>query len=229
MELTKNRILLFFVSAMPFVLASIISAIIVDDSLIGEIAGTAASYSPLDIIVQATLSTVLGAGVVFSLFWVMNRRGRNAKKVVVALVVSPILFFVSIFLGQAFLLILFKGVDSVLSGILLTISLGVSMISIVLIVIDAIPRMLRNVFVAFYGSIFGIFMGVTIVTASMFVMVFSLIVEDYFLTRYSPAPPQETLGGKIGEDPFDYTRIETDSAIQACFDPISFSRFQGRS
>ena len=51
----------------------------------------------------------------------------------------------------------------------------------------------------------------------------SLIVEDYFLTRYSPAAPPETLSGKIGEDPFDYTRIQTDTVAIGVGDYVAFS------
>ncbi|MHA1960845.1 MAG: hypothetical protein ACW99U_11465 [Candidatus Thorarchaeota archaeon] len=223
MNLERDRLLLITISALPLALGSLVASAIVDSTLVGNIVGSLPDFTPQQIIIQAIVSTILGAVVVFSLFWLMSRRGKRTKKFVVALVVSPILFFVSIFIGQAFLLILFKGSTDPLQGLVLVASLAVSLLSIALIVVDALPNMLRNVFVAFYGSVFGIFMGVTIVTSSMFVLVFTLVVEDHFLTKYSPVPETATLSGKIGKDPFDYTRIQSDRVAIGVGDYVAFS------
>jgi hypothetical protein len=223
MDLTRNRIQSIILSSFPLLIASAVSWLIVENSLVGETIASSEPYTISQLITQALVSTILGTLVVISLFWMMHRRGRRTRKFVVALVVSPILYFVSIFLGQAFLLILFKGSTGIFQGLLMIFSLGVSMLSIALIVIDAIPPKLRNLFVAFYGSIFGIFLGVTFVTSTMFVLIVTLIAEDYLLTRYSPTPPAPTLGGKIGEDPFDYTRIQSDAVAIGVGDYIAFS------
>jgi hypothetical protein len=105
----------------------------------------------------------------------------------------------------------------------LVISLGISMLSIVLIMIDVMPATLRNAFVAFYGGIFGTFLGVTIITASMLVVLVSLVVEDFALTRYSPAVEAITITDRIGSDPFDYTRVQSGSVAVGVGDFVAFS------
>ncbi|UCE09168.1 MAG: hypothetical protein JSW61_09310 [Candidatus Thorarchaeota archaeon] len=223
LNLNRDHVLLISISTLPLVLGSAVAYAIADSTLVGNIVTNLPSFTPQQIIIQSIVSTILGAGVVFSLFWLMRRRGKKTKKFVVALVVSPILFFVSIFMGQAFLLILFKGATNPFQGLVLVFSLAVSLLSIALVVIDALPHMIRNIFVAFYGSVFGIFMGVTIVTSSMIVLVVTLIVEDHFLTKYSPVPETATLSGKIGKDPFDYTRIQSESVAVGVGDYVAFS------
>ena len=223
MDLTRTRLLSIFLSSFPLLIGSALSWLIIDNSLVGETIASSTPYTTEQLVIQAFVSTVLGTLVVLSLFWLMHKRGRGTRKFVVALVVSPILYFVSIFIGQAFLLILFKGSTGVFQGLIMVFSLGVSMLSIALIVIDAIPPKLRNLFVAFYGSIFGIFLGVTLVTSTMFVLIVTLIVEDYLLTKYSPAQPPPSLTGKVGEDPFDYTRIQSENIAIGVGDYIAFS------
>lgn len=223
MKLDRSHILLVVISTLPLLIGSSFAFLVLDSSVIGELITSAQSYTPFDLLVQAIVTTALGILVVLALFWVLQRRGKGAKKLVVAFVVSPILYFVSIFLGQAFLLILFKGGTNFLQGLILMISLGVSMLSIAMILMDAIPPAMRNLFVAFYGSIFGIFLGITMVTSTMFVLIVSLIVEDFFLTRYSPLAESAKLSGKVGDDPFDYTRIETQRVAVGVGDYVAYS------
>ncbi len=223
MKLDRSHILLVVISTLPLLIGSSFAFLVLDSSVIGELITSAQSYTPFDLLVQAIVTTALGILVVLALFWVLQRRGKGAKKLVVAFVVSPILYFVSIFLGQAFLLILFKGGTNFLQGLILMISLGVSMLSIAMILMDAIPPAMRNLFVAFYGSIFGIFLGITMVTSTMFVLIVSLIVEDFFLTRFSPIAEAAKLSGKVGDDPFDYTRIESQRVAVGVGDYVAYS------
>jgi len=223
MKLERSHILLILISSLPLLIGSGFAALVLDSSVIGELITSAQSYTLFDLVVQAIVISVLGIIVVLALFWVLKKRGRGAKKLVVAFVVSPILYFVSIFLGEAFLLILFKGGDNFLQGLILMFSLGISMLSIAMILMDAIPPALKNLFVAFYGSIFGIFLGITMVTSTMFVLITSLIIEDFFLTRYSPLAEAAKLTGHIGADPFDYTRIETQRVTVGVGDYVAYS------
>jgi hypothetical protein len=94
---------------------------------------------------------------------------------------------------------------------------------------DSVPSYLRNFFVAFYGSVFGTFLGVVSLTASMMVLVLSVVFEDYFLTRYSPAAESARLIDTPGSDPFDFTRIETSSAAVGVGDYIAFSLISAHS
>jgi hypothetical protein len=183
----------------------------------------------MQVVIEAVVSILLGGTVVFLLFWVLHRRGRGTRKLVVAFVASPILFFVSMFLGQALLLVLFKGTAGVFQGVVLLISLGVSMMSIVLIIIDAIPPMLRNLYVAFYSSIFGIFMGITMITSTMFALIIAIILEDFFLTKFSPAAQPVTISRRIASDPFDYARIQSEKVAVGAGDFITYALISAHS
>ncbi|MHA1936001.1 MAG: hypothetical protein ACW97A_12020 [Candidatus Thorarchaeota archaeon] len=229
MNIDRRRVSLIALSALPLLIGSWFSASILDASIIGNLLGNARSYSLVEMITEAVVSTVLGVLVVLALFTVMQRKGRGAKRLVVAFVVSPILYFVSLFLGEAFLLVLFKGTTNIFTGFILLLSLGVSMLSLIMVLMDAIPRSLKNLFVAFYGSIFGIFLGITMITSTMFVLIVSLIIEDFLLTRYSPAAQSLTMTGQIGADPFDYTRIQSDSVTVGVGDFVTFSLISAHS
>ncbi|TXT57400.1 MAG: conserved membrane protein of unknown function [Candidatus Thorarchaeota archaeon] len=223
MKITRQRTILILLSALPLVIGSAIGSSVLNSGVIGEIISESRNYNITELVLQAVVSTGLGMAVVFALFTVMKRRGKGARKLVVAFVVSPILYFVSLFVSQVFLLILLKGSRDVWFGVLSLISLAVAMIALALIVIDAIPPAVKNVFVVFYGSIFGVFMGLTMVTSTMFVMVLSLVVEDYFLTRHSPAIQSMQMEDHIGSDPFDYTRIQAESVTVGVGDYVAFS------
>ena len=223
MELNRTHLILISISALPLLIGSGFAFLVTESSVIGNVIVTNQNYSILDLIVQAIVTTVLGIMVVLSLFWVMHRQGKGAKKLVVTFVVSPILFFVSIFLGESFLLIIFKGSTNLFSGLILIISLGVSMLSIIMILMDAIPPALKNLFVVFYGSIFGIFLGITMVTSTMIVLVSALILEDFLLTRFSPVAESAKISGAIGADPFDYTRIQTQRVSVGVGDYVAYS------
>jgi len=214
---------MIFISAIPLLLGSGIAALVLDTSIIGELLGRAEGYTILDLALQTIISTTMGVLVVLALFTVMKRRGKTAKRLMIAFVVSPILYFVSVFLGEAFLLILFKGSTDFFQGLISMLSLGVAMLSLVMILMDAFPANLKNIFVAFYGSIFGIFLGLTMVTATMFVLIVSLIIEDFFLTKHSPIADASVMSGRIGEDPFDYTRIKSESITVGVGDFVAFS------
>jgi hypothetical protein len=134
-------------------------------------------------------------------------------------------FFV---VGQSLVFILFKGADAIAS-FLSFITLGVLLMSFVFIMMDSIPGYLRNFFVAFYGSVFGTFLGVISLTASMIVLVVSVVLEDYFLTRYSPTTDAITMVDTPGADPFDYTRIQTQTAAVGVGDYIAFSLISAHS
>lgn len=229
MKLDRSRAILILLSAVPLLLGSYVAMVVLDTAIIGRLIGTAHSYSPMQIVVEAVVSVLLGGTIVFLLFWMIQRRGRGTRKLVVAFVASPILFFVSMFLGQSLLLILFKGATGLFQGVVLFVSLAVSMLSIVMIIIDAIPPMLRNLYVAFYSSIFGIFMGITMVTSTMFVLIVAIILEDFFLTKFSPAAQPVTISRRIASDPFDYARIQSESVAVGAGDFITFALISAHS
>jgi hypothetical protein len=229
MKLDRSRAILILLSAVPLLLGSYVAMIVLDTAIIGRFIGAAHNYSPMQVVAEAVVSVLLGGTVVFLLFWVLQRRGRGARKLVVAFVASPILFFVSMFLSQSLLLILFKDATGAFQGLMLVLSLAVSMLSIVLIIIDAIPPRLRNLYVAFYSSIFGIFMGITMITSTMFVLIMAIILEDFFLTKFSPAAQSATISRRIDSDPFDYARIQSERVMVGAGDFITFALISAHS
>ncbi|MFX0108828.1 MAG: hypothetical protein ACFE7R_11120 [Candidatus Hodarchaeota archaeon] len=231
MELDRSRILLIIVASVPFAVGSVIGGVILDNPLFTEaILTSARSYSPAELLVQALISTGLGASIVLALFYFIQRRGSRSRRFLVAMVVSPILTVVFFVLGQALLLILFKGAsNNVLPSIISFGSLAVFILSIVFIMMDAVPPLLKNGFVAFYGSIFGTFLGVSFVTSSMLVLMFSLIIEDYLLSRYSPAAEAARMVSQVGSDPFDYTRIQSQNIAVGAGDFVAFSLIAAHS
>ncbi len=223
MTVRRSQLILSILSGLPLLIGSVFALLVLDSSTIGNIISSSQGYNLGEIIIQSIVSIALGMLVVFSLFQLIQRRGRRARKLVIAFLISPILYFVSVFIGEAFLLLLFKGSRNVFQGFILILSLGISMLSLVMIVMDAIPTPVKNIFVSFYGSIFGIFLGITMVTPTMFVVVISLIVEDYLLTRHSPVADDAIMSGRIGADPFDYTRIQSESVSIGVGDYIAYA------
>jgi hypothetical protein len=194
------------------------------DALSDIISNNAQLFTIMDIVLQAVVSTGLGTVVVLSLFWIIAKQGPSAKKTIVAFIVSPILTVSFFILAQSLLLIIFKGsTNSILPSILSIATLGILLMSLIFILIDSVPRALRNFFVAFYGSVFGTFLGVIFITTSMFVLVISIVTEDYFLTRYSPAKETFTLSDSVGTDPFEYAMIQSNTAAVGVGDYIVFS------
>jgi len=231
MKIDRTRLSLIVVSALPLFVGALLAAILLDSALVGEVlANNTRPYSIGDILLQAGVSTGLGTLIVFSLFYIIERRGPGAKRTIVALVVSPILTASFFLLGQALLLILFKGsTPSLLPSLVSIASVGVLLMSFIFIIIDSVPPMMKNLFVVFYGSIFGTFLGVIFITASMFVLVISVVLEDYYLTKHAPAAKDALMIDAPGEDPFDYARIQSKGAAVGVGDYIAFSLISAHS
>ena len=225
LRIDKTRLGLIGISALPLLIGAGLGTMVLSSEALSDIlANNAAPISLENLILQAVISIGLGSFVVFALFWTIQRQGARARRAIVAFVVSPILTASFFLLGQSILLIILKGTtDSILPSLLSFLSLGVLLLSFIFIMMDSIPTTMRNLFVAFYGSVFGTFLGIIFVTATMFVLVLSVVLEDYFLTRYSPATDEEYLIDKAGSDPFDFTRIESETAAVGVGDYIAFS------
>ncbi len=223
MQIQRNQIILLTLSGLPLLLGSGFALLVLDSSVIGNLLGTAQSYTIFELAIQAILSTAMGTLIVLAMFYTLKRRGKTAKKIMIAFVVSPVLYFVFLFLGEAFLLILFKGSGNIFQGLISILSLGIAMLSLAMILMDAIPPAMKNLFVAFYGSIFGIFLGIIMVTSTMFVLIISLITEDFLLTRFSPVADEAKMSGRVGEDPFDYTRIKSEGVTVGVGDYVALS------
>ncbi|MBN2228856.1 MAG: hypothetical protein JW779_04610 [Candidatus Thorarchaeota archaeon] len=231
MNIERSRLNIIAISSLPLIIGTALALMILDSATIGDILNM--NLQPItivDLLIQAGVSAGLGTLIVLSLFYVIERRGPGAKRTIIALVVSPILTASFFLLGQSLLLILFKGTsNSLVPSILSFATLGVLLMSFVFIMMDSVPPIMKNLFVAFYGSVFGTFLGVMYITASMFVLVIVVVLEDYFLTRHSPAANAALLIDTPGEDPFDYTRIQSKSAAVGVGDYITFSLISAHS
>jgi hypothetical protein len=225
MNIDKSRLIMLLVSAFPLAIGTVIAGFVLNASTIGDILLiNSQAISIEELFIQTSMSVGLGSLIVFSLFYALERRSPHTKRTIVALVVSPILTASFFLLSQSLLFILFKGTStSIIPSLLSVASLGILLMSFVFILMDSVPPLLKNIFVAFYGSVFGTFLGAMFTTASMFVLVVVVSIEDYFLIGHSPAAKSAMLIDTPGEDPFDYTRIKTKSVSVGAGDFIAFS------
>jgi len=189
MKFDRTRLSLILISALPLIVGALLAGMLLDSALVGEVLqNNSRFYTIEEIILQAGVSTGLGTLIVFSMFYIIQKRGPSTKRTIIAFVVSPILTASFFILGQSLFLLLFKGsTPSLLPSLLSIASLGVLLMSFIFIIMDSVPPVMKNLFVVFYGSVFGTFLGVIFITASMFVLVISVVIEDYYLTKYSPA------------------------------------------
>lgn len=229
MKLNKQRLSVIGLSVLPFLIGGGLAWLILTSDVFGEIVSASSQqFSIFDILIQTIITTGLGTLVVLSLFYTIKKSGPGARRTLVAFVVSPILTISFFILGQSLILVLFKGANAI-ANVLAFVTLGVLLMSFVFILMDSIPSYLRNFFVVFYGSVFGTFLGVISLTASMIVVVVSVVLEDYLLTRFSPATESVVLIDTPGADPFDYTRIQTNTAAVGVGDYIAFSLISAHS
>lgn len=231
MKFDRTRLSFVVISALPLLVGALLAGMLLDSALIGEVlTNNSRPITIEEILLQSGVSTGLGTLIVFSLFYIIEKRGPNTKRTIVALVVSPILTASFFLLGQSLLLILFKGsTPSLLPSILSIASIGVLLMSFIFIIMDSVPPIMKNLFVVFYGSVFGTFLGVIFITASMFVLVVSVVLEDYYLTKHAPAAKDAMMIDTPGEDPFDYARIQSKGAAVGVGDYIAFSLISAHS
>ena len=231
MKIDRTRLNLIVISALPLAIGALLSLMLLDSALVGEVlAGNSRIFTIEEILIQAGVSTGLGSLIVFSLFYIIEKRGPGTKRTIVALVVSPILTASFFLLGQSLLLILFKGsTPSLLPSLLSFATIGVLLMSFIFIVMDSVPPIMKNLFVVFYGSVFGTFLGVIFITASMFVLVISVVFEDYYLTKHAPAAKDAMMIDTPGDDPFDYARIQSKGAAVGVGDYLAFSLISAHS
>ncbi|TFG33984.1 hypothetical protein EU527_05875 [Candidatus Thorarchaeota archaeon] len=231
MVINRIRMKLIAVSVLPLIIGALLAYMLLDAALIGEVLiANSRNFSIESVVIQSLVSTGLGSLIVVSIFYMIQRKGSGAKKALVSIIVSPLLTISFYLLGQSLLLILFKSTTpSIWASLLSLASLGVFLMSFVFIITDSIPPFLKNFFVIFYGSIFGTFLGVIFITASMFVLVISVVFEDYFLSRYTSSTQEAFLSDIPGEDPFDFTRIQTKNIAVGVGDYLAFSLISAHS
>ncbi len=221
MYIDRRRIFSFVLSSFPLFIGIGISVLSSDAGILEKPSDIPIRFTLIEIMIQAVVITLLGVTAVLGLFWLLYKR--STRRFVIALIISPMLGIVSLFVGNTLLLIMFKNASNLLHSIVLIISLGISLMSIVFIVTDTLPSIFKSMFVAFYGSVFGTFVGVTMMTSTIVVLLIALIIEDYVLIRLSPAVPAEQMSDDWDSDPFEYTRIEVSHTVIGVGDYMAYA------
>lgn len=141
MKFDRTRLSLIIVSALPLLIGALLAGMLLDSALVGEVLQNNSRFYTIEqIILQAGISTGLGTLVVFSLFYIIQKRGPSTKRTIVAFVVSPILTVSFFIVGQSLFLLLFKGsTPSLLPSLISIASLGVLLMSFIFIIMDSVP------------------------------------------------------------------------------------------
>jgi hypothetical protein len=173
-------------------------------------------------LITSVLYTVLGVFVVLVLNLIIGRVSLKASRFMVSFLLSPILFIVMVVFIQTLLLIALKSATLDLVYSLLAFgSIYASAFLVFLVSVDALPPRGKNMFVIFYGSVFGAIMGLNAPTAIIFVLLIALAIEDYVLVRMNE-DLQDNIS-RVDSDPFDYLRFKTKNVIVGVGDIIVFS------
>lgn len=173
-----------------------------------------------EIFYTTLISVIFGMLVVFFIYFILIKR-HKADHLVVAAIMSPIIFITTIFSGNTLLLILFKSAtpNPFLYMIVSFLSIYLTILSFALIMTDILPNSLKNLFVIAYSSIFGTFLGISLPTFTMFFILLVLVIEDYLLISRMPPITYED---KI-HDAYSYTQITYNNILIGAGDFVVYS------
>jgi len=132
---------------------------------------------------------ILGVGTLATTatFLVFQRGGERLSRVVMAAFMSPIFFLLTVFIGEAVLLILIRGLNLIHYTLIAMASIYFSLLSVVLILTDALGVQGRNVIFAIYGLILGVFLGCMMSWYTTLALLGVLAAEDaLFATKLGP-------------------------------------------
>ncbi len=128
---------------------------------------------------------VIGGIATLITFKVFQHGGELLNRIVIAVFVSPVFFLLTIFVGQAILLLLFfQGMNNLHYSFIAMASIFFSSMSLVLIFTDALSPSFRNVVFTIYGLILGVFIGCSLSWYASLALLIVLGAEDtLFATR----------------------------------------------
>ncbi|MFX1562898.1 MAG: hypothetical protein ACFFDP_06285 [Promethearchaeota archaeon] len=122
---------------------------------------------------------VVGGVATLITFFVFRRGGELLNRVIIAVFVSPVFFLLTIFIGQAILLLLFfQGMTNLHISLIAMASIFFSAMSLVLIFTDALSPTFRNVVFTIYGLILGVFIGCNLSWYASLALLIVLAAED---------------------------------------------------
>jgi hypothetical protein len=121
-------------------------------------------------------------------YWVFQRGSETLHRILIAAFVSPLFFILTVFIGQAILLLLlFQGLNYLHLSLLALASIMFSAFAIVFIFTDAIGVLGRNVLFAGYGIILGVFLAVNFTwLISLAILIILAIQDTFFALRLGP-------------------------------------------
>jgi hypothetical protein len=121
-------------------------------------------------------------------FIIFRHGGERLSRLVVAVFISPVFFLLTVFIGEAVMLLLFfEGRSSLSLSIVAFTSIFFAAISVVLILSDALGPSGRNFIFSVYGLILAVFLGTTFTWYSSLAVMGVLAVEDtLFATKLGP-------------------------------------------
>jgi hypothetical protein len=139
------------------------------------------------LLVVAIIGLVGGAATLIT-FFIFRRGGELLHRIVIAVFVSPIFFLLTVFIGEAILLLIFfQGMTNLVLSFLAMASIFFASMSVILILSDAIGTTGRNVIFTMYGIILGVFLGTNFTWYSSLALLAVLAAEDtLFATKLGP-------------------------------------------
>jgi len=135
------------------------------------------------------VALIVAAGTVATVatFMVFQRGGERLSRVIMAAFMSPMFFLLTVFIGEAILLILIRGLDLIHYTLIAMASIYFALLSVVFILTDALSVQGRNVIFAVYGLILGVFLGCMLSWYSTLALVCVLAAEDtLFAAKLGP-------------------------------------------
>lgn len=131
---------------------------------------------------------IVGSLATFGTYLVFQRGSEALHRLLIAAFISPLFFILTVFIGQAILLLLlFQGLNFLHLSLLALASIMFSAFAIVFIFTDAIGMTGRNVLFSGYGIILGVFLAVNFTwLISLAILIILAIQDTFFALRLGP-------------------------------------------
>ncbi len=145
--------------------------------------------SPIDTLIILSVIGLAGGLATLATFYVFQHGSETIHRILIAAFVSPLFFILTVFIGQAILLLLlFQGLNSLHLSLLALASIMFSVFSLVFIFTDALGSTARNVLFVFYGIILGVFLAVNFTSIiSLAILIILAIQDTIFAVKLGPA------------------------------------------
>lgn len=145
--------------------------------------------SPIDTLIILSIIGLAGGLATLITFYVFQHGSETLHRILIAAFVSPLFFILTIFIGQAILLLLlFQGLNALHLSLLALASILFSFFALVFIFTDALGSTARNVLFVFYGIILGVFLAVSFTSLiSLAILIILAIQDTIFAVKLGPA------------------------------------------